>query len=643
VPRDKRSGRPVEHPGASPDGSARPAPRTADHSAQRVDRSHVDRSTNDALIPVIKLRALWQILISAFSQSQLSVPLVAGLILAYAGELGQPTFHTDKFFEISYRNNLLDYWTSYGRYLSKLIMLALDNLYPPTFLLLVGLIVLACVGVILAELWGVTGWARSVFILILCTFPFFLESFSFYPLRYAMPLAIGFAVLAVVRGGIIGLACAFCALLMYQGALYFAAVVVLVWAAIEALKGRPWLTCMKAIVAPKLGLIILGLVIDAAALLIMNSFISRIGLLDYNKLVSSFDQLQRSLALNLRAMASFFWQPGVFLFPLWTKLIAVAGLLAIVVGLLRASLPAGNRAFVLVMLGALPFAAHGTNLCLASPNQFLFERVLISYAAVYIGIFAIALAASATSRLKSAIAIIFAFAALGFVYQTNLWHEYLQLKNMADMDMARAIADRLKADAAYQPGLPLVILGASTPADYLPYRTFHPKEGLIQDTDINSAFTFDWSKDRILIFFVPFASPGPQQVATATRNAQGHAAWPAPDSVFVKDGVMTVVLQRTDTTQGLLMPGRTRGSASGTSTEKSTSNPALGDLGLLNAQQRPQSMCAFRVAQTSQRLRLDLPDPFAAQVELLGNLLQRMLAIVTDPESQPENRFFVRV
>jgi len=510
------------------------------------------RPNNDALTPVIKLSALWQTLISAFSQSQLSVPLVAGLVLAYAAELGQPTFHTDKFLEISFRNNLLDYWTSYGRYLSKLIMLALDNLYPPTFLLLVGLVVLACVGIILAELWGVTGWARPVFVVILCTFPFFLESFSFTPLRYAVPLAIAFAVLSVVRGGVIGLACALCALLLYQGALYFAAVVVLVWAAIEALKGCSWLTCVKAIVVPKLGLIILALVIDAAGLLIMNSFVSRIGLLDYNKLVSSFPQLQLSLGLNLRAMASFFFQRGVFLFPLWTKLIAVAGLLAIVFGLLRSSLPIGNRVFVLIMLGALPFAAHGTNLCLASPNQFLFERVLISYAAVYIGIFAVALAASSTNRLKSAIIVIFAFAALGFVYQTNLWHEYLQLKNMADLDMARAIADRLKADPAYRPGLPLVTLGTLTPTDYLPYRTFHPKEGLIQDTDINSAFTFDWSKDRLLIFFVPFEWPRPEQVATATRNAQGHAAWPAPDSVFVKDGVMTVVLQRTGTTQGLL-------------------------------------------------------------------------------------------
>jgi hypothetical protein len=539
VPRNRRSVSPEEHLA----GSDRRTPRAAGHGSQ-----HTKGPYNDAMTPVIKLSTLWQTLISALSQSQLSVPLLAGLVLAYGGELAQPTFHTDKFFEISYRNNMLDYWTAYGRYLSKLLMLVLANQYPPTFLLLVGLIVLACVGVILAELWGVTVWAKPIFVLILCTFPFFLESFSFFPLRYAAPLAIGLGVLAVMRGGVIGLACALCALLMYQGALYFAAVVVLVWAGIEALRGCSWLSCAKAILVPRIGLILLAIVIDGGMLYVVNSFLSPIGLLDSNKLASTFDQLQISLAANLRAMVSFFCEPDVFLFPIWTKLIAVVGLLAIVWGVLRASLSTGNRIFVLVMLGALPFAAHGTDLCLASPNQFLFERVLISYAAVYIGIFAMALAASRNNRLRSAITFLFALAALGFVYEVNLWHEYLQLKNMADTDMSRAISDRLKADVAYQPGLPLVMIGTVTPTDYLPYREFHPKQGLIQDTDINSVFSWDWSKDRILIFFVPFAAPTPEHVAIATRNAQGHAAWPAPDSVFVKDGVMTVVLKRSGTT-----------------------------------------------------------------------------------------------
>ena len=496
------------------------------------------------MTPVITLRSLRNTLIAAFSEIQLSIPLIMGLVLAYTGELGQPTFHTDSFFEISYRNNMLDYWTGYGRYLSKLIMLALDNLYPPTFLLLVGLAILACVGVLLAELWGVTGWARPIFVLILCTFPFFLESFSFTPLRYAAPLAVGFAVLSVMKRGVVALVFALCALLLYQGAIYFAAVAVLVWAGIEALRGRSWLACVKEIVAPKMGLIILALVIDAVALMIINSLGSPIGLLDYNKPVGSLGQLLFSLSVNLRAMLSFFIEPGVFLFPLWTKLVAVLGILVTVVGVLRTSISVGNRLFVLVMLGALPLVAQGANLILVSPDQFLYERVLIAYAAVYIGVFAMALASPTSPRLRSVVTFAFGLAALGFVYQTNLWHDYLRLKNMADIDMARAISDRLKADAAYQPGLPMVIVGTVTPTDYLPFRAFHPKQGLIQDTDVNSAFALDWSKDRMLIFFVPFASPGPEHVAVATRNAQGHAAWPAADSVFVKDGVMTVVLKR---------------------------------------------------------------------------------------------------
>jgi hypothetical protein len=115
---------------------------------------------------------------------------------------------------------------------------------------------------------------------------------------------------------------------------------------------------------------------------------------------------------------------------------------------------------------------------------------------------------------------------------------------MADYDMARAISDRLKADASYTPGLPLVMIGTVTPTDYLPYRAFHPKQGIVQNTDIDSAYALDWSKDRMMMFFVPFVWPSPANVAVAERNSGLRHAWPAADSVFVKDGVMTVILRK---------------------------------------------------------------------------------------------------
>jgi hypothetical protein len=63
---------------------------------------------------------------------------------------------------------------------------------PESFYSLIGLATLACVSALLAELWAVGGWARFLFVLILWTFPVFLGSFSFFPLRYAAQLVIGF-------------------------------------------------------------------------------------------------------------------------------------------------------------------------------------------------------------------------------------------------------------------------------------------------------------------------------------------------------------------------------------------------------------------------------------------------------------------
>ena len=471
------------------------------------------------------------------------MPVLIGLFLAYAGEIAQPTFHTDQFFEIWYRDNLLDYWTGYGRYLSKLIMVALGNLYPPTFLWLVGLAVLSCVGVLIASVWEITGQARVVLVIILCTFPFFLESFSYTPLRYAVPLSVACSIVAVMRGGAMGLLLAFGALMLYQAALYFAAVVVLVWAAVEAVKGRPWLECVKFILVPKLGILLAAIMVDTLMLRAVNAFVSPIGLFDY-PLVSSAQELGRSLSLQLKAVASFFVEPGVFLFPLWTKLVGLAGLAASALQVVRKVLPVGNRVLSLAILPVLPFAAHGTVLIIYPPNTFLFERVLFGYAAVYLGIFAIAYVSAATERTRRAVVVVYALAGAGFIYEVNVWHEYLQLKNMADFDMARAISDRLKASSDYRPGLPLVMVGSKTPTDYLPYRAFHPKQGIIQDTIVNSAYTLDWSKDRILMFFVPFAWPSPDQVTVARHNAAAHGSWPSSDSVFVKDGVMTVVLAK---------------------------------------------------------------------------------------------------
>src|ERR1035437_1952135 len=62
---------------------------------------------------------------------------------------------------------------------------------------------------------------------------------------------------------------------------------------------------------------------------------------------------------------------------------------------------------------------------------------------------------------------------------------------------------------------------------------------------------------------------------------------------------------------------------------------------LLNTHERPHPVRTFRVAQASKRLGLDLPDPLAAQVALPGDLSERVLAIVADPEPHADDVLLV--
>ena len=46
--------------------------------------------------------------------------------------------------------------------------------------------------------------------------------------------------------------------------------------------------------------------------------------------------------------------------------------------------------------------------------------------------------------------------------------------------------------------------------------------------------------------------------------------------------------------------------------------------------------------QLPQRLRLDLPNPFAGDAELLADFLERMIRIHPDSEAHSEHAFFAR-
>jgi hypothetical protein len=244
-------------------------------------------------------------------------------------------------------------------------------------------------------------------------------------------------------------------------------------------------------------------------------------------------------------MLSFFTE-GVFLFPLRAKLVAVAGILLVAIGgwslVRRGKVSPGRYAFALTMIVLMPAAAHGANLILYPPYMSLFERVLFSYAAVFLGILVLGLHAN-RGWLRGTVVGLFAFAALTFVWQANIWHQYMALKNLADIDVASKIADRLKSDSAYRPWIPLVMVGTMKPTEYLAYRSFDLRQRTIMNTIFYSAYEWDWSKSRMLMAFMTFAVANTAQQQHGEQIAATMPIWPVSGSAIVKDGLMVVRLK----------------------------------------------------------------------------------------------------
>ena len=195
---------------------------------------------------------------------------------------------------------------------------------------MVGVGLLAVTVTIMTGMWGITRPVeRAVAVIIVAVFPFFFETFSYFTIRHVVPLAIAIAAAGILVRPAVGFPLLVLAACFYQSGVYFAAVVVLIWAGVEALNNRP---CVRLLVEKAL--------MVGAALLLWRIGVAIVGWLYpsyaahleiFSRPAGSAAELWFSLKLHAAAMLSFFTE-GVFLFPLRAKLVAVAGILLLAIG-----------------------------------------------------------------------------------------------------------------------------------------------------------------------------------------------------------------------------------------------------------------------------------------------------------------------
>ncbi len=124
--------------------------------------------------------------------------VVVALVLAYAAEIGSPTFNTDAFYEIQVCGDKAA-WCVYGRYATEALRAATWAVYPPSLVLMVGVGLLAVTVTILTGMWGITRPVeRAVAVIIVAVFPFFFETFSYCQIRHVVPLAIAIAAAGIL-------------------------------------------------------------------------------------------------------------------------------------------------------------------------------------------------------------------------------------------------------------------------------------------------------------------------------------------------------------------------------------------------------------------------------------------------------------
>jgi len=460
---------------------------------------------------------------------------------AYFAELADPTFHADYFLYIQTSAAPYSVWSADGRYLGELIRRISDGTYPPTLHLMVGLVFLVLSGFAACLMFDVKERAAVVIVCsIFAAFPMMFESFAYHAIRVAVPLALFFAMMAVVSGRIlIGAIFVVLSLTLYQSALYASVVVTILATAVQLGRGLPIAPVFLRYTLPRAAAVVLGLVAYAVLVSLYSRWTgySASRLSSFARFAADPAKLLATAKMNLAALGELYLRDQ-FLFPVLAKYMFLA-----VTAVAVLHLVARRQIIAIVMLLAAPLGVFGAAWITYPVNAMLSDRILFSFVVVYGCTFLAAWTLSGrwTRRLLCGLG---GGLVIIFILQANMWHEYMALKTRADIDMAEDIADEIQRLPDYSPDLPVVVVGAGQPKQYLPYRAFDISRGLVTNGSLLSSFAVSWSADRLMMFFLPMRYPTKQQALDGAQIAKGLPLWPSEGSVKIQDGLIVVSLGR---------------------------------------------------------------------------------------------------
>jgi len=373
------------------------------------------------------------------------------------------------------------------------------------------------------------------------TFPMLFEIFSYPSIRFFVPLAALLAMFGVlVSGNILGAIFVFLALNIYQSSVYLFIIMTVYASAVRFNNGGGVVAVARSFILPRIARVLAGGIAYAALYFFLARIVNLGGmggerLSSFVMYSSDIKEAISTAVLIFTATLQLFTSDWLF-FPAVSKYIFL-----FITIILLGTLAIRRNMIGLCLVLIAPLFIFGAAWIMYPANKMLQERILFSFVGVYAGTFAVAWVS--VQKYRGILSILGIFLVIIFAYQANVWHLYMDLRNRADLDLTRSIADEIKSSPDFKPGLPLVVVGVLQDRNYLPYRVFNLQRGKIGNTMLASMYTAPWSADRALMFFVDFRRPSPAETSAATTAAQNMPIWPATGSVGIQDNTIVIRLK----------------------------------------------------------------------------------------------------
>jgi hypothetical protein len=133
-----------------------------------------------------------------------------------------------------------------------------------------------------------------------------------------------------------------------------------------------------------------------------------------------------------------------------------------------------------------------------------------------------------------------------FAVQFNVMHERLLVKNEIDKEITWQIIRKVQETTGINKESQIIALVGTLSHRQMPY--WHKFTDVYEHTlypdVVQSVYEYDWSKYRLLEFYLPIIDPNEVQWKEANALAETSPVWPAEGSVIKGNGFTTVVLSR---------------------------------------------------------------------------------------------------